>query len=683
MSAWSVLTDDARLSIFGTLESTRTLNRAAATCRAWRVLLRRGEHLPAAHIWRNSWLTVPLRSEETGKVVLTVQHALSYAPPGERIMLAEDTKLRGELHCSRHLHLKAAAGVRLKGTLMLDGTAHPPRGSLLDCSPARGEIGVIEGLSFEHFDEESVILQGGSWRLDKCSIGSSRRGRASTALLVRNGAALGLLDCSVSDATHAVCLERWPCQVRAAGCTFANIQAAIYTRGGGLVDASGCTFGQGTDIAFKIDENVRGSAVRNHLGEGTSMFGQWARPPAFRCAHTTEGPERAAMESEGEGSEDNEGGASSPLAGARGGASSQWPQPPAGLPAISGPAHTWVQCDACNKWRKLPELTAMQLVADGTWTCSMNPDGLRNSCDSAEEPQPRDEVALWQAEALLGRKVSSGMASDGYPRGTELFLVKWAGYGAEHNSWEQAGSLPQSLRESYGTGGQPSTSSAPPEAEAAQVDDDDDDLGFAIEEFATAQELKQATAQVAEGIRPPLGSTSARAAPNRFLVQCDPWHPLAARRTGPTLSEAAKADQVKATRCEVCKSAGRERLMLLCDGCDRGFHTFCLSPPLNAVPDGDWLCKSCSKRAVGRDASSERAAHSLLQLSRSSPSSDSEDKQCEVCRRTDSEELMLLCDHCDRGFHTFCLPEPLDEVPQGEWSCKACDIMRNLRASGK
>jgi hypothetical protein len=34
--------------------------------------------------------------------------------------------------------------------------------------------------------------------------------------------------------------------------------------------------------------------------------------------------------------------------------------------------------------------------------------------------------------------------------------------------------------------------------------------------------------------------------------------------------------------------------MLLCDGCDHGYHMFCLEPPLVAVPKGDWFCPGCS-----------------------------------------------------------------------------------------
>lgn len=29
--------------------------------------------------------------------------------------------------------------------------------------------------------------------------------------------------------------------------------------------------------------------------------------------------------------------------------------------------------------------------------------------------------------------------------------------------------------------------------------------------------------------------------------------------------------------------------------CDRGFHLFCLSPPLTKVPDGEWTCPLCKQ----------------------------------------------------------------------------------------
>ena len=33
--------------------------------------------------------------------------------------------------------------------------------------------------------------------------------------------------------------------------------------------------------------------------------------------------------------------------------------------------------------------------------------------------------------------------------------------------------------------------------------------------------------------------------------------------------------------------------MLLCDGCDDSYHTFCLIPALKEIPKGDWRCPRC------------------------------------------------------------------------------------------
>ena len=33
-------------------------------------------------------------------------------------------------------------------------------------------------------------------------------------------------------------------------------------------------------------------------------------------------------------------------------------------------------------------------------------------------------------------------------------------------------------------------------------------------------------------------------------------------------------------RCRVCRKKGDAEKMLLCDGCDRGHHMYCLKPPM-------------------------------------------------------------------------------------------------------
>ncbi|XP_077979102.1 lysine-specific demethylase 5A-like [Glandiceps talaboti] len=45
--------------------------------------------------------------------------------------------------------------------------------------------------------------------------------------------------------------------------------------------------------------------------------------------------------------------------------------------------------------------------------------------------------------------------------------------------------------------------------------------------------------------------------------------------------------------CHTCGKGDAEDSLLLCDGCDDSYHTFCLIPPLSAVPRGDWRCPRC------------------------------------------------------------------------------------------
>jgi hypothetical protein len=57
--------------------------------------------------------------------------------------------------------------------------------------------------------------------------------------------------------------------------------------------------------------------------------------------------------------------------------------------------------------------------------------------------------------------------------------------------------------------------------------------------------------------------------------------------------------------CQVCAGTHDEHLLLLCDGCDKGYHTSCLTPPLLAIPEGEWLCPTCvaqSSQSVGAAA---------------------------------------------------------------------------------
>lgn len=52
-------------------------------------------------------------------------------------------------------------------------------------------------------------------------------------------------------------------------------------------------------------------------------------------------------------------------------------------------------------------------------------------------------------------------------------------------------------------------------------------------------------------------------------------------------------DDEDLTHCEVCTNTDREDCMLLCDGCNRGYHMNCLNPPLTEIPQSSWYCDYC------------------------------------------------------------------------------------------
>ncbi|PNH01098.1 Retrovirus-related Pol polyprotein from transposon [Tetrabaena socialis] len=59
--------------------------------------------------------------------------------------------------------------------------------------------------------------------------------------------------------------------------------------------------------------------------------------------------------------------------------------------------------------------------------------------------------------------------------------------------------------------------------------------------------------------------------------------------------------------CEVCGFPDGEEWMLLCDACGKGWHTYCLSPPLTAVPNGTWVCPKCVRKGISPEAVEARA----------------------------------------------------------------------------
>ena len=41
-----------------------------------------------------------------------------------------------------------------------------------------------------------------------------------------------------------------------------------------------------------------------------------------------------------------------------------------------------------------------------------------------------------------------------------------------------------------------------------------------------------------------------------------------------------------------------------------------------------------------------------------------------LCRKPGNDSKMLVCETCDKGYHTFCLKPPMEELPAHSWKCK-------------
>jgi len=65
-------------------------------------------------------------------------------------------------------------------------------------------------------------------------------------------------------------------------------------------------------------------------------------------------------------------------------------------------------------------------------------------------------------------------------------------------------------------------------------------------------------------------------------------------------------------------------------------------------------------------------------ISWESPTARPWELSCRICDKADREDELLMCDHCDAEYHTFCLVPAITEVPSGPWYCDRCDVIENV-----
>lgn len=79
------------------------------------------------------------------------------------------------------------------------------------------------------------------------------------------------------------------------------------------------------------------------------------------------------------------------------------------------------------------------------------------------------------------------------------------------------------------------------------------------------------------------------------------------------------------------------------------------------------------RQALDRCRSAPQVCLCLLQLEKAIAWERSVTKvTCQVCRKGDNDDCLLLCDSCDRGCHMYCLRPKITQVPEGDWFCPTC-----------
>ncbi|VDL19729.1 unnamed protein product [Hymenolepis diminuta] len=114
--------------------------------------------------------------------------------------------------------------------------------------------------------------------------------------------------------------------------------------------------------------------------------------------------------------------------------------------------------------------------------------------------------------------------------------------------------------------------------------------------------------------------------------------------------------------CQICRRDKNEARLLLCDGCDHGFHTYCFRPPMISIPEGDWFCYDCVSKAMGK-------CHCFV-CGLTRPIGDNSNEGASS-GNVEPAHRLVQCISCSRGAHPACLRPPVNRLPK-KWTCMLC-----------
>lgn len=152
------------------------------------------------------------------------------------------------------------------------------------------------------------------------------------------------------------------------------------------------------------------------------------------------------------------------------------------------------------------------------------------------------------------------------------------------------------------------------------------------------------------------------------------------------ISSTESSEDEDCPSCAICLSSLANRIAAQISGCSHEFHNTCIlkwSERTNTCPiDRSKFNKITVRNKQGdivkvTDIDDKNAATA----DDDEPAFPDEAINCMICNSPENEDVLLLCDGCNRGFHIYCLNPPLARVPEGNWICEHCSPVINLTDS--
>ena len=82
--------------------------------------------------------------------------------------------------------------------------------------------------------------------------------------------------------------------------------------------------------------------------------------------------------------------------------------------------------------------------------------------------------------------------------------------------------------------------------------------------------------------------------------------------------------------------------------------------------DDESMTKNFNNNKITKDNENEITKNVDHEITKNNFDNSSSDDCCKKCGNSEKQELLLLCDKCDNGWHTFCLTPALTKVPEGK-----------------